>query len=189
MLGHPTGATAPPLPDAAAAAATPLSSLAMLVGYWYGVHALEVSGALLYDPCDVSGCMMRRQLHRLAQWPMLPPPPCPAACQSCHRPPQLPPCSLRSRHARRRSPAFTTCTCRNLPPQVFIHIHPTLTVVFPLCGAAALASLLPPILYLSFAGEFSGLHPAWPPHYLFLSKRLLRALSANGRLKVSAKEL
>lgn len=70
-----------------------------------------------------------------------------------------------------------------------IHAHPAFTVLFPLSGATALALLLPPILYLSFASEFAGLHPAWPPHYIFLARRLMRALSSSGQLKVTAKEL
>lgn len=70
-----------------------------------------------------------------------------------------------------------------------IHVHHTLIMLFPLFGAAGLALLLPPILYLGFASEFASLHPLWPPHYLFLARRLLRALSSSGQLKVSAKEL
>ncbi|KAI3431679.1 hypothetical protein D9Q98_004725 [Chlorella vulgaris] len=73
--------------------------------------------------------------------------------------------------------------------QVEIHVHPVLIGVFPLFGAAALLLLLPPILYLSFRQEFGALHPMWPPHYLFLVRRLLRALSGNKQLKVTAKEL
>jgi hypothetical protein len=68
--------------------------------------------------------------------------------------------------------------------QVEIHVHPVLIGVFPLFGAAALLLLLPPILYLSFRQEFGALHPMWPPHYLFLVRRLLRALSGNKQLKV-----
>ncbi|KAL4440034.1 hypothetical protein ABPG75_003035 [Micractinium tetrahymenae] len=70
-----------------------------------------------------------------------------------------------------------------------VHVHHSLTALFPLFGAGGLALLLPPILYLSFASEFAGLHPLWPPHYLFLTRRLLRALSSSGQLKVSAKEI
>ncbi|KAL4423455.1 hypothetical protein ABPG77_005407 [Micractinium sp. CCAP 211/92] len=70
-----------------------------------------------------------------------------------------------------------------------VHVHHSLTMLFPLFGAAGLALLLPPILYLGLASEFGGLHPLWPPHYVFLSRRLLRALQNSGQLKVSAKEI
>lgn len=76
------------------------------------------------------------------------------------------------------APPPTCCT------QHAIHVHHTLIMLFPLFGAAGLALLLPPILYLGFASEFASLHPLWPPHYLFLARRLLRALSSSGQLKV-----
>lgn len=65
-----------------------------------------------------------------------------------------------------------------------VHVHHSLTMLFPLFGAAGLALLLPPILYLGLASEFGGLHPLWPPHYVFLSRRLLRALQNSRQLKV-----
>jgi hypothetical protein len=70
--------------------------------------------------------------------------------------------------------------------QAAFHVHPILIVSFPLFGATALLLLLPPILYLSFRSEFGALHPAWPPHYVFLVRRLLRALSGSKQLKVKA---
>lgn len=70
-----------------------------------------------------------------------------------------------------------------------LRVHPGLMALFPLFAAACLAALLPPLMYLSFRSEFQGLHPAWPPHYAFLARRLLRALGSSGQLKVTAKEL
>jgi hypothetical protein len=71
--------------------------------------------------------------------------------------------------------------------QPAIHAHPGFTLLFPLFGAAALASLLPLLLYLSFRAEFAALHPAYPPHYVFLVRRLLRALSGSKQLKVGGR--
>lgn len=73
--------------------------------------------------------------------------------------------------------------------QPVLRVHPVLMALFPLFAATCLALLLPPLVYLSFRSEFVGLHPAWPPHFAFLARRLLRALGSGGQLKVSAKEL
>ncbi|PRW33202.1 NADH dehydrogenase subunit 6 [Chlorella sorokiniana] len=73
--------------------------------------------------------------------------------------------------------------------QPAIHVHPALAVLFPLFAAAALAALLPLMMFLSFRQEFAALHPAWPPHYLFLARRVFGALVRNNQMKVSAKEL
>lgn len=44
----------------------------------------------------------------------------------------------------------------------------------------------PPVLPACRRSEFGALHPLWPPHFLFLARRLLRALNSNGQLKVQA---
>ncbi len=59
-------------------------------------------------------------------------------------------------------------------------------MLFPLFAAAALAALLPLMMFLSFRREFAALHPAWPPHYLFLARRVFGALVRNNQLKVGA---
>ena len=76
----------------------------------------------------------------------------------------------------------------SLPPQHALHAHPGFTVLYPLLGVSTLALLLPLLLFLSFRAEFAGLHPAWPPHYAFLARRMLRALAANSaQLKVGGR--
>lgn len=57
-------------------------------------------------------------------------------------------------------------------------------MLFPLFAAAALAALLPLMMFLSFRREFAALHPAWPPHYLFLAQRVFGALVRNNQMKV-----
>lgn len=39
-------------------------------------------------------------------------------------------------------------------------------------------------MFLSYADHFRGLHPAWPPHYAFLTLRLFRAALQDAALKV-----
>ena len=40
------------------------------------------------------------------------------------------------------------------------------------------------MMFLSFRREFAAMHPAWPPHYLFLARRVFGALVRNNQLKV-----
>lgn len=63
-------------------------------------------------------------------------------------------------------------------------MHPALAALFPLFAAASLLLVLPPVMYLSFRQEFGTLHPAWPPHFIFLVRRLLRAFGSSKQLKV-----
>lgn len=130
----------------------------MLMLFWHGVHALQASVHAFFSR---SAPCRRRRIHQV-----------PA------------PCWHRASYNHKQ-----TLPCPSLPPspQPAIHVHPALAVLFPLFAAAALAALLPLMMFLSFRREFAALHPAWPPHYLFLARRVFGALVRNNQMKVGVK--
>lgn len=65
-----------------------------------------------------------------------------------------------------------------------LHAYPGLIVAYPLIGMGTLVLLVPLIVFLSFQTEFQGLSPLWPPHFLFLLRRLVGASQQNN-LKVT----
>ncbi|KDD74707.1 hypothetical protein H632_c1122p1 [Helicosporidium sp. ATCC 50920] len=73
--------------------------------------------------------------------------------------------------------------------QVATETSPLFTALYPLTALCSLALALPHLMFLSYADHFRGLHPAWPPHYAFLTLRLFRAALQDAALKVKSKEL
>lgn len=69
-----------------------------------------------------------------------------------------------------------------------IHNFPPATILLPLTAIAGLTAAFPLIMFMSYQNEFGNMNPLYPPHYLFLARRVLAALRAND-LKVSAKDL
>ena len=75
----------------------------------------------------------------------------------------------------------------------FLHGHHStgnghVVLLFPLSAVAYFASILPLFMYISYTGDFEGVNPLNPLHYLFLSRKFYAALQQNN-MKVSSKEL
>ena len=69
--------------------------------------------------------------------------------------------------------------------QDHLDAYPALVVAYPLLGMGSLLLLVPLIVFLSFHREFEGLSPLYPPHFLFLLRRIAGASQQNN-MKVMA---
>ena len=49
----------------------------------------------------------------------------------------------------------------------------------PLLAVGSLLAVLPLLMYIPFAAEFSELWPLWPPHYIYLCRRFGRASKSS----------